>query len=69
MKKLILSNLSNLDINETNNIYLGPWCFLKKNEYKYFIKDNNFNSNLFSNYNRKDSKYLIEISEIILIKL
>ena len=56
MKKLILSNLSNLDINETNNIYLGPWCFLKKNEYKYFIKDNNYNSNLFSNYNRKDSK-------------
>lgn len=69
MKKLILSNLSKFDISDMDNVYLGPWCFLKKKKFDEFLDGKGFNSSLFSNYNRNDCKYLIDLSEKLLIIL
>ena len=63
MKNLILSSLNEFDVDDENNIPLGPWCFRESKEREYLWEDKNFEK-IFCNSQelKSDGDYIIGFS-------
>ena len=63
MKNLILSSLNEFDVDDENNIPLGPWCFRESKEREYLWEDKKFEK-IFCNSQelKSDGDYIIGFS-------